>query len=112
MAEQVNQAAANVDNNADDQQGGSWMSQIMRWAMMYYAINFFTSKWLGTGKQQSTAQQIDSEGNAIAIPIHQHPHSNMWKQNSAFNIRIYASEEPDLFSVIYSDNANDALIYS
>ena len=26
--------------------------------------------------------------------------------------RIYVSEQPDLFSVIYADNANDALIYS
>ena len=54
--------------------------------MMYYAINFFMNRFKGN-PTQSTAPTVDSEGNPIQIPISQHPHANLWKQNSPYNIK-------------------------
>eukprot|EP01084_Bolivina_argentea_P164347 285720_1 len=106
VAEQGDQA-----NAAGDQQaaGPGWMTTISRWIMMYYVINFFMGKFRPDPSQ--TAPKTDVDGNPIVSPISQHPHSPLWKPNVKYDLRIYLSEEPDLFSIIYAPSADDSLVY-
>eukprot|EP00484_Ammonia_sp_Unknown_P020253 CAMPEP_0197038048 /NCGR_PEP_ID=MMETSP1384-20130603/15093_1 /TAXON_ID=29189 /ORGANISM="Ammonia sp." /LENGTH=635 /DNA_ID=CAMNT_0042468441 /DNA_START=30 /DNA_END=1937 /DNA_ORIENTATION=- len=111
MAEQgAAQANAAAGGDGEQQQQG-WGSTMLRWFIMYYAINFFMNKWRGNNTE-TTTPPVDVEGNPIQIPTSQLPHSALWKPDSLYNLRVYLSEQEDLFSVIYAENANDYLIYA
>eukprot|EP01084_Bolivina_argentea_P236372 397456_1 len=45
------------------------------------------------------------------IPISQLPHAPYWKPNSAYNLRIYLSEQEDLFEMLYGEDSEDYLAF-
>jgi len=111
MAEVANAAAAAPAADGEQQQGpAGWVSTALRWFMMYYAIQTFMGKW--KGGNDTPPANVDSDGHPIPVSTSQLPHTPLWKENSRYNIKVYASEEADLFSILHSDHADDDLLYT